>query len=399
MHDNTFGIIQSEQQQKICSAMIKEKWWLSLFQDNPSRQPISDKNFKVLIQKIEPEYMPFIKVNSIWECLSVCPSLKKFNILNNFFHFENYSDPDKAKLISVLFLSGKEKIFKRALQLLLSDAVLALIPDTLSEQCCNQVALLNNDLSGNCYRFRNHFTKEQYQYIEPALSSVIVHSYQQNINSLFCQAIPRSDSHFQEKFEHKLKQLLHGNLLPFHNINFDNPDFYQFYNLEKQDFETFFTYFKGAINNPANFINYAFDKQILTKNIIKDRYEFILQELLPPIRYVPHPEYDAHVFSREMDKFFLLFERFNGNEFAELMEDIYYIHYKHIANRYSNDYDIKFQTCMANFFNKRLGEDVFRNIENLNFKDMLEQYDILQEKHFLKNGLAVSVSSKPVYRI
>lgn len=350
--------------------LMKEKWFHELFIAYGNK--LSEKKIKELLKNYKEDYKKLdSNVDFVIEHLKKYPSEKRFNIFNNCFNFQQYSNETKAKLIASCFMLGRDKIFKRSLQILLNDDVVDKLPEALID------ASRRNDkyncLTRNCKIMKDILSNHSgYPEVEKSMGDVIASYYfgfsGGNINSLFCPHV-----NFTEKQEKSIYNKFNNCMIYGHynKIIFDN-DFKDYYkrNITKDKSNE---YILKMIDDE--------DRNKKTESFLKflkgEGYFFEIFPSLKEIRQLKEYLFEdkSKNYNFMISQFSLLSKFFTDEQFESIFSEHIFADLEHGTPFEQKTY----KNLVINMLAKRADIKLPENNE-ISVEEMLELYKIVQEK-------------------
>lgn len=363
--------------QELYLELVRSEWHQQLFFTGMQKKQIklTDKTVKDLLNNYDYRYKEIDALPFIIKHLENCPSAKRFNIFHNHFNFLNSSNEDKAKIISVCFIEGRPKLFKRSMELLFNNDIAELLPNELLN--INTYNFQKNSLVHNC-----SILKEFYSNPEKLLNlqnklAIIIRSHR-NINSLFIQDIKFSENQNQEIQEKFNYYMLMGDHTP---IEFNN-NFKEFYLKNKEnnnDYKYIVSFLSQPRRNPEPFLNFMKNEGYFD-NIFDD---------INKIKSVESDLFGYHNGSNEGEEFkinrFFIFAKYLKEElFIETFKSDIFDHYKSgpsfEAKIFAQSF---FKAINQRLIASEIKDDRKDGDNKLAINNILEQYKILKEKEVI----------------
>jgi len=382
----------------------KEIWFSKYFPELGSQtvEVNSDKNFINDMKLMKDDQKELVTYKRIVNHIKAIPSEKRFNILAKLFDFKSFIDEEKAKIISVCFLTGKGKLFRRSLNLF-SDNVLTLLPASLEHSY--NYEFINNNISHNMKILKNYLSEEQFDFLVPALFKGL---QQGHIDSLFC-------SHLNNKISDKDKERLvaivrrkiydavnHDNK---HHIDINSDNFINFYNDHLQgDNSLLIDIIIGAKTNITPFIKGIYENKrsieaLYNKSLGSYSSQFFNQMILHFI--------DKHDTQEKMNSFDKYFQTISVAEeplFLNIMNEIGTFIQDSSPRLYMENKIMSFKRAFKDSLNLRIGNPDIQidNYESKSYKDIMSEYRIKQEQQMILQQLDIrkgAADSKVIKRL
>lgn len=350
----------------------------------------SDKNFINDMKNMQTEDKEFVTLNRILNHIKAIPSEKRFNILNKLFYFKNFNNEQKTKIISSCFRLGKGTLFKRSLNLLLSDDILKLLPDQIKLDSFND--LLNNNLSHNIYILKNHLSQEKFNSLIPSLLKSM---YESNINSLYCshildslteQELKNTLNFFKIEIHHKI------NYERKHHIDVNSKDFISFYKSNfKDDYSLLIDIIIGSQTNISPFLKGI--EEIIRPLYLKDKktesysYSFLNQMIF---HFADKKE--DQLKKNSLDKYFQFLSLIPEDLFLENVNNLIGIIYDRKQDFLFNQKNFYFKQKFTELLNSKIINKNFsiEYNENKRYENLMMEYSIKKEQDIILGKLDLS---------
>lgn len=342
---------------------------------------ISDKEVINAFSFMTNEDKQHIKLSFILGHINVMPSEKRLNIFNKYLDFSSSSAEEKAKIISCCFLSGREKILKRSLQLFLDKQVIDILPKIIYND--TTAYYRKNDISGNCRILKNSLSSEDFCNFSPYLEEAILHPTQRNVNSLFTQTLNFSDSK-GFKLREKFTDLTNGTL---NNINYNNPDFYEFFKNQSLSIITLNRILPFAKNDINPFLDFLKTINILDQ-LFQPEYDNILYEAF----IIDNRAYTIHVQKRSVDNYMKIIGHKDNPSFFDSINRVLnnngYITTLKNYNK-SDDFIMYFKESIIKEFDRRLKKTKLNVNEWIEkpYSQIIEEYSLIREKDIILQSI------------
>lgn len=382
----------------------KEIWFSKYFPELGSQtvEVNSDKNFINDMKLMKDDQKEFVTCRRIVNHIKAIPSERRFNILSKLFNFKSFNDEEKAKIISVCFLTGKGKLFRRSLNLF-SDNVLTLLPASLEHSY--NYEFINNNISHNMKILKNYLPEEQFNFLVPVLFKGLQAGH---VNSLFC-------SHLNNKISDKDKERLvaivrrkiydavnHDNK---HHIDINSENFINFYNDHLQgDNSLLIDIIIGAKTNIIPFIKGIYDNNrsieaLYNKNLGSYSYKFFEQMVM---HFIHNP--DTQEKMNSFDKYFQTISVADESLFLNIMNEIGTFIQDSSPILYMENKIMSFKRVFKDSLNSRIGNPDIQiaNYESKSYKDIMSEYRIKQEQQMILQQLNIrtgDADSKVIKRL
>jgi len=364
-------------------------------------QRASDKNVINILNSLpHNEVEKIINLKMIANHLHYNSSVKRYNILNNYFNFQSFSDEGKADFIFKCLFINNPKILKKALSLL-NDSVLKHFKDSFISNF--HYINLKCNLSPHFYLLKELLSEKQFKEIEPYLLYIITDDSQVHFSSLFCQALSTDDHpNFQRKMVTKIYESLskEKSFNSVMNIDFSNPDFYQFYlknNILRSNdiFKNIMLYSKHDTSPYMKFLA----SQNVFDDLLKENRGYFFNHLQDRIRGILNmswqtqwkPENEKVMLKEEISRFLKPLQYISEHTIKDIVE-MYFKLYKDSAIYISDNKDMidnHYKNVLIDELNKRLQKEQI-NKDNFAFTEFnfaLQQYSTLKEKELITLSL------------
>lgn len=365
--------------------LMQKSWFQKIFfiDKNEYRlnKHISDKEVINAFSFMTNEDKQYIKLSFIIGHINVMPSEKRLNIFNKYLDFSSSSPEEKAKIISCCFLSGREKVFKRSLQLFLDKQVIDILPKTIYNDATAYYR--KNDISGNCKVLKNSLCGEDFTKFTPYLEEVILHPMQTNVNSIFTQTLNFSGSK-GFKLREKFTELTNGTL---NNINYSNPDFYDFYKNQSLSIITLNRILPFAKNDITPFLDFLKSVNILDQ-LFQPEYDNILYEAF----IIDNRAYATHIQKRSVDNYMkIIGHKDNPSFFDSITRVLNKNGYMTTLKNYnkSDDFIMYFKESIVKEFDRRIKHSKLNVGEWINkpYSQIIEEYSLVREKDIILQSI------------
>lgn len=359
--------------------LVRSEWHQQLFFSGMQEKQIklTDKTVKDLLKNYDDRYEEIDALPFIIKHLENCPSEKRFNIFHNHFNFLNYSDEEKAKIISVCFIEGRPKLFRRSMELLFNNNIEQLLPDELLR--INNHNFQKNSLANNC-----HILKQFYSdfVIFPEIQNkiAIIINTHRNINSMFIQ-----DFDFYDEQKLKIKKQFHYYMLvgTHSKIEFNN-NFKQFYSQyigsnNDDTYKYIIAFLLDSRRNPEPFLNFMknegyfdniFNNLNKISNVEKDLFGY-------------HNGYNEGE-EFKINRFFTFAKYLKEDLFIETFKSNIFDHYKSgpsfEAKIFAQSF---FKAINQRLISSEIKDDRKDGDNKLDVNHILAQYKILKEKEMI----------------
>lgn len=361
----------------------------------------SDKNvINILNSLSHDEVKKIINLKMIANHLYYNSSVKRYNIFNNYFDFQSFSDSDKADFIFKCLFINNPNILKKALSLF-NDSVLGHFKDSFISNF--YYINLKCNLSPHFYLLKKSLPEKQFKEIEPYLLYIITNDSQVHFSSLFCQALS-TDNHpdFQRKLEKKIYESLSKEKYfnSVMNIDFSNPDFYQFYLknnllLSNDIFKNIMLYSKHDTSPYMKFLA----SQNVFDDLLKENRGYFFNHLQDRIRGILNMQWQSQwkseneivMLEEEVSRFLKPLQYISEYKIKDTVE-MYFKLYKDSAIYIADNkemIDNHYKNILIDELNKRLQKEQI-NKDNFAFTDFsfaLQQYSTLKEKELITLSL------------
>lgn len=357
--------------------LVRSEWHQQLFFSGMQEKQIklTDKTVKDLLNNYNDRYKEIDPIPFIIKHLENCPSEKRFNIFHNHFNFSNYSNEDKAKIISVCFIEGRPKLLKRSMELLFNDDIANILPNELLNISTHNFQ--KNSLVHNSRILKNFYSIPE-QLLEIQNKIAIIIKSHRNINSLFTQ-----DFNFSEDQKDKIQKQFHYYMVmgTHSKIEF-NDNFKQFYS-ENRTVDLDYQYIKSFLStsrrNPEPFLNFM-KNQGYFDNIFDDIHK---------IKNVESALFKYHDGCNEgeefkINRFFTFAKYLKEDLFIETFKSNIFDHYKSgpsfEAKIFAQSF---FKAINQRLISSEIKDDRKDGDNKLDVNHILAQYKILKEKEMI----------------
>lgn len=376
--------------------LMQKSWFQKIFfiDKNEYRlnKHISDKEVINAFSFMTNEDKQYIKLSFIIGHINVMPSEKRLNIFNKYLDFSSSSPEEKAKIISCCFLSGREKILKRSLQLFLDKQVIDILPKIIYSDAITYYR--NNDISGNCKILKDLLSGEDFCNFSPYLEEVILHPMQRNVNSLFTQTLNFSDSK-GFKLREKFTELTNGTL---NNINYNNPDFYEFFKNQSLSIITLNRILPFAKNDINPFLDFLKSVNILDQ-LFQPEYDNILYEAF----IIDNRAYTTHIQKRSVDNYMkIIGHKDNPSFFDSITRVLNNNGYITTLKNYNkpDDFIMYFKESIIKEFDRRLEKTKLSVNEWIEkpYSQIIEEYSLIREKDIILQSIPDNFTHNEIKR-
>lgn len=364
---------------------------------SPAIKRSSDKNVINILNSLpHDEVKKIINLKMIANHLHYNSSVKRYNILNNYFDFQDFSDEGKANFIFKCLFINNPNILKKALSLF-NDSVLEHFKDSFISNF--HYINLKCNLSPHFYLLKESLSEKQFKEIQPYLLYIITNDSQVHFSSLFCQALS-TDNHpdFQKKLEKKIYESLSKEKYfnSVMNIDFSNPDFYQFYlknNLliSNNIFKNIMLYSKHDTSPYMKFLA----SQNVFDDLLKENRGYFFNHLQDRIRGILNMQWQSQwkseneivMLKEEVSLFLKPLQYISEDKIKDTVE-MYFKLYKDSALYIADNkemIDNHYKNILIEELNKRLQKEQV-NEDDFAFTDFsfaLQQYSTLKEKELI----------------
>lgn len=368
---------------------------------SPAVKRTSDKKVINILNSLpQDEVKKIIHPKIIANHLYYNSSVKRYHILNNYFDFQSFSDEGKADFIFKCLFINNPKILKKALSLL-NDSVLKHFKDSFISNF--HYINLKCNLSPHFYELKELLSEKQFKEIETYLLYIITDDSQVHFSSLFCQALSTDDHpNFQRKMATKIYESLskEKSFNSVVNIDFSNPDFYQFYlknNIlcSNNIFKNIMLYSKHDTSPYMKFLA----SQNVFDNLLKENRGYFFNHLQDRIRGVLNMQWQTQwksenetvMLKEEVNRFLKPLQYISEDKIKDTVE-MYFKLYKdstiHIPDN-KEMIDLHYKNILIDHLNKRLQKEQI-NKDNFAFDEFnfaLQQYSTLKEKEIITLSL------------
>lgn len=376
--------------------LMQKSWFQKIFfiDKNEYRlnKHISDKEVINAFSFMTNEDKQYIKLSFIIGHINVMPSEKRLNIFNKYLDFNSSSPEEKAKIISCCFLSGREKILKRSLQLFLDKQVIDILPKIIYSDAIAYYR--DNDISGNCKILKDLLSGEDFCNFSPYLEEVILHPMQRNVNSLFTQTLNFSDSK-GFKLREKFTELTNGTL---NNINYNNPDFYEFFKKQSLSIITLNRILPFAKNDINPFLDFLKSVNILDQ-LFQPEYDNILYEAF----IIDNRAYTTHIQKRSVDNYMkIIGHKDNPSFFDSITRVLNNNGYITTLKNYNkpDDFIMYFKESIVKEFDRRIKHSKLNVGEWINkpYSQIIEEYSLIREKDIILQSIPDNLTHNGIKR-
>lgn len=376
--------------------LMQKTWFQKIFfiDKNEYRlnKHISDKEVINAFSFMTNEDKKHIKLSFIIGHINVIPSEKRLNIFNKYLDFSLSSPEEKAKIISCCFLSGREKILKRSLQLFLDQQVIYILPKTIYNDATAYYR--KNDISGNCKVLKNSLCGEDFAKFTPYLEEVILHPMQTNVNSIFTQTLNFSGTN-GFKLREKFTELTNGTL---NNINYSNPEFYDFFKNQSLSIITLNRILPFAKNDINPFLDFLKSVHILDE-LFKPEYDNVLYEAF----IIDNRAYTTHIQKRSVDNYMkIIGHKDNPSFFDSITRVLNNNGYITTLKNYdkSNDFIMYFKESIVKEFDRRIKHSKLNVAEWINkpYSQIIEEYSLIREKDIILQSMPDNLNHNQIKR-